>query len=241
MIITKIIQTCRVAVAILIILLACTSRSTEPDMIVNPDAAKSKYTFLSLGDSYTIGERVSEADRWSVQLAGLLRQEKVDVGNPDIIARTGWTTAELQEAIKASGNQRTYDLVSLLIGVNNQYRGQSQDQYRTEFRELLQTAIKFASGKTNRVFVLSIPDWGVSPFAAGSDKARILREIDQFNAIAQEECQKEGIAYVDITLFSRLAAGNNSQFASDGLHYSGKQMKQWAEMALPVARELLKK
>lgn len=210
-------------------------------MIVNPDAAKSAYTFLSLGDSYTIGERVSEADRWSVQLAGLLRKDNVDVGNPDIIARTGWTTAELQEAIKASGNQKTYDLVSLLIGVNNQYRGQSQDQYRTEFRELLQTATKFAGGKTNRVFVLSIPDWGVSPFAAGSDKARISREIDQFNAIAQEECQKAGIYYVDITPLSRSAAGDPSQFASDGLHYSGKQMKQWAEMALPVAKKLLKK
>lgn len=210
-------------------------------MIVNPDAAKSAYTFLSLGDSYTIGERVSEADRWSVQSAGLLRKDNVDVGNPDIIARTGWTTAELQEAIKASGNQKTYDLVSLLIGVNNQYRGQSQDQYRTEFRELLQTATKFAGGKTNRVFVLSIPDWGVSPFAAGSDKARISREIDQFNAIAQEECQKAGIYYVDITPLSRSAAGDPSQFASDGLHYSGKQMKQWAEMALPVAKKLLKK
>lgn len=210
-------------------------------MITNPDAAKSAYTFLSLGDSYTIGERVSEADRWSVQLAGLLRQAKVDVGNPDIIARTGWTTAELQEAIKASGNQKTYDLVSLLIGVNNQYRGQSQDQYRTEFRELLQTATKFAGGKTNRVFVLSIPDWGVSPFATGGDKVRVSREIDQFNTIAQEECQKAGITYVDITPLSRSAAGDNSQFASDGLHYSGKQMKQWAEKALPVVKELLKK
>ncbi|AKD58789.1 SGNH/GDSL hydrolase family protein [Spirosoma radiotolerans] len=210
-------------------------------MIINPDAAKSEYTFLSLGDSYTIGERVSETDRWSVQLAGLLRKDNVDVGNPDIIARTGWTTAELQEAIKASGNQKTYNLVSLLIGVNNQYRGQSQDQYRTEFRELLQTATKFAAGKTNRVFVLSIPDWGVSPFAAGGDKARVSREIDQFNAIAQDECQKAGIVYVDITPLSRSAAGDDSQFASDGLHYSGKQMKQWAEKALPVAKELLKK
>lgn len=236
MIITKIIQ-----ILVLTFLLACTSQPAEPNMIINPDAAKSKYTFLSLGDSYTIGERVSEADRWSVQLSGLLRQEKVDVGNPDIIARTGWTTAELQEAIKASGNQKTYDLVSLLIGVNNQYRGQSQNQYRTEFRELLQTATKFASGKTNRIFVLSIPDWGVSPFAAGGDKVRVSREIDQFNAIAQEECQKAGIVYVDITPFSRSASGDNSQFASDGLHYSGKQMKQWAEMALPVAKDLLKK
>jgi len=146
----------------------------------------------------------------------------------------------LQTAINASGNQKIYSLVSLLIGVNNQYRGQSQDQYRTEFRELLQTATKFAGGKASRVFVLSIPDWGVSPFAAGEDKTRVSREIDQFNAIAQEECQKAGIAYVDITSLSRSAAGDNSQFASDGLHYSGRQMKQWAEKALPVAQALLK-
>ena len=240
MVIALLIKSCRVAVAILTLSLACTSRSTEPDMIVNPDASSFAYSFLSLGDSYTIGERVSETDRWSVQLAGMLRQANVEVGNPDIIARTGWTTAELQTAINASGNQKIYSLVSLLIGVNNQYRGQSQDQYRTEFRELLQTATKFAGGKASRVFVLSIPDWGVSPFAAGEDKTRVSREIDQFNAIAQEECQKAGIAYVDITSLSRSAAGDNSQFASDGLHYSGRQMKQWAEKALPVAQALLK-
>lgn len=230
-----------IKILVLTFLFACTSRSAEPNMLINLHAPKAEYTFLSLGDSYTIGEQVPEADRWSVQLAGLLRQNGVDVGNPDIIARTGWTTAELQQAIKASGNQRTYSLVSLLIGVNNQYRGQSQEQYRTEFRELLKTATTFAGGKANHVFVLSIPDWGVSPFAGGGNSTKIPGEIDQFNAIAQDECQKAGIAYVDITSLSRSAAGDNSQFASDGLHYSGKQMKQWAEKALPVAKALLKK
>lgn len=206
---------------------------------VLPAAPEAKYTFLSLGDSYTIGESVAEADRWSVQLAGMLRKEGVDVGNPDIIAKTGWTTAELQEAIKASGNRNTYSLVSLLIGVNNQYRGQRPERYRTEFRDLLQTAVQYAGGKSARVFVLSIPDWGVSPFAADRDKAKIAREIDQFNTLAKEECQKAGIAYVDITPLTRSATGDESQFASDGLHYSGKQMSQWAERALPVAKKLL--
>ena len=224
-----------------IILLACTQPITQPDMVVNLNASTSKYSFLSLGDSYTIGESVSEYERWSVQLAGLLRTDKVDVADPDIIARTGWTTAELQDAIKASNNQKTYNLVSLLIGVNNQYRGQSQDRYRPEFRELLQTATKFAGGKTAHVFVLSIPDWGSSPFANGRDKAQIGKEIEQFNAIAQDECQRAGIAYVDITPITRKAAGDNKQFANDGLHYSGKQMKQWAEKALPVVKELLTK
>ena len=198
-----------------------------------------KYSFLSLGDSYTIGESVSEKDRWSVQLAALLRQNGVDVGNPDIIARTGWTTAELQSAIKASGNSKTYDLVSLLIGVNNQYRGQSISTYRTEFQELLQTAIRFAKGKKDRVIVLSIPDWGQSPFAQGRDQQKIATEIDSFNSVAKEECQKLGIAFVDITPISRQNSGDASQFASDGLHYSGKQMRLWAGKALPVAKKSL--
>ncbi|NEU65523.1 SGNH/GDSL hydrolase family protein [Spirosoma agri] len=208
-------------------------------MITNPDASKAKYSFLSLGDSYTIGESVSASERWSVQLAGLLRKDGVDVADPDIIARTGWTTAELQDAIKASGNQKTYGLVSLLIGVNNQYRGQSQDRYQTEFRALLQTAINFAGGKSNRVFVLSIPDWGQSPYAQGRNQKQIAEAIDAFNAIAQQECKAAGVAYVDITPFSRKAAGDDTQFASDGLHYSGKQMLQWAQASLPTAKGLL--
>ena len=224
-----------------VILFACTSQATESGMVVNPNAGSSKYTFLSLGDSYTIGESVSASDRWSVQLAGLLRRDSLDVADPDIIARTGWTTAELQDAIKSSGNQKTYALVSLMIGVNNQYRGQSQDRYRTEFRELLQTAVKFAGGSASHVFVLSIPDWGRSPYAASRDKNQIASEIDQFNAMAKEECQKVGNAFVDITPATRSAAGDNTQFANDGLHYSGKQMQKWAEAALPIVKASLKK
>lgn len=223
------------------VLLACRHQSVDPVMLTKPDVVTNAYSFLSLGDSYTIGESVDASARWSVQLAGLLRESGIDVANPDIIAKTGWTTAELQNAIRDSGNQKTYDLVSLLIGVNNQYRGQSQNQYRTEFRELLQTAIKFAGGKTSRVFVLSTPDWGASPYAQGRDRSSIANDIDMFNAIAQDECRKLGISYVDITPLSRKAATDISQFASDGLHYSGKQMRQWAEMALPVAKDLLKK
>ena len=224
-----------------ICLLACAPVSTQPDSNVNPTNSVSKYSFLALGDSYTIGESVSEYERWPVQLADRLRKDSVSIADPDIIARTGWTTAELQDAIKASGNQKTYSLVSLLIGVNNQYRGQGEDRYRTEFRELLQTSVKFAGGKPAHVFVLSIPDWGFSPFAAGRDKAKITREIDAFNAVAQDECRKAGVAYVDITPLTRSASGDNTQFAFDGLHYSGRHMQQWAEKALPVVKDLLKK
>ena len=221
---------------------SCTSQTPDPGMTTgtNQTPATSKNAFLALGDSYTIGESVGETDRWPVQLAGLLRKDSLDVANPDILARTGWTTAELQDEIKRSGNQKTYRLVSLMIGVNNQYRGQSQDRYRTEFADLLQTAINFADRKANHVFVLATPDWGRSPYAAGQDKARITQEIDQFNAIAKDECQKAGVAFVDITPLTRTAAGDASQFASDGLHYSGKQMMKWAETALPVVKRLLK-
>ncbi|MGI4823231.1 MAG: GDSL-type esterase/lipase family protein, partial [Janthinobacterium lividum] len=195
----------------------------------------------ALGDSYTIGEGAPAADRWPVQLATLARAQGLPVASPDIIARTGWTTAELQAAIVASGNHRTdYGLVSLLIGVNNQYRGQSVGLYRTEFKQLLATAVAYAGGKAGHVVVLSIPDWGQTPFAQGRNQAQIARDIDQFNAVAQAECQAMGIAYVDITDFTRGAAGDASQFTSDGLHYTGSQMRQWAGRVLPVVQGLLK-
>ncbi len=198
-------------------------------------------SYLALGDSYTIGEGAAEADRWPVQLAKLAQQTGLGVQVPDIIARTGWTTAELQEAIAASGNHRTdYGLVSLLIGVNNQYRGQGQALYRTEFRQLLATAEQFAGGRAGHVLVLSIPDWGQTPFAKGRDQDQIGREIDQFNAVARDECRQAGIAYVDITFLTRAAASDASQFVSDGLHYTGPQMRLWAQQALPVVQGLLK-
>ena len=198
-------------------------------------------SFLALGDSYTIGEGVSAAARWPGQLAVLARQQGVALQAPEIIARTGWTTAELQTAIAAANNQQTYGLVSLLIGVNNHYRGQTVALYRQEFRALLGTAVRLAGGRAGRVVVLSVPDWGKSPFAQrqGRDPARIGLEIDQFNAAAQQECRQAGIAYVDITPLTRTAAGNAAQFTRDGLHYSGLQMRQWAQLALPVVAKLL--
>ena len=203
--------------------------------------APAEIAYLALGDSYTIGEGAAVADRWPVQLAALAGQQGVALGAPDIVARTGWTTAELQTAIAGSGNRRTdYGLVSLLIGVNNQYRGQSSEAYRAEFKELLATAGRFAGGRMSQVVVLSIPDWGQTPFAEGRDRARIGQEIDQLNAVAQQECQRASVAYVDITPLTRAAAPDRSQFTADGLHYTGPQMRRWAELALPVVRGLLK-
>jgi lysophospholipase L1-like esterase len=197
-------------------------------------------SYLALGDSYTIGEGETATHRWPVQLAALARQQGLNLGEPTIIARTGWTTAELQEAIAAAHDTHTYGLVSLLIGVNNQYRGQSLALYRTEFQALLATAIAFAGGQPRHVLVLSIPDWGVTPFAHDRNQAQIAQEIDQFNAVAHEECQHADVAFVDITPRTRAAAGEVTQFTADGLHYTGVQMQQWAELALPVVQQQLR-
>lgn len=199
-----------------------------------------KYTYLALGDSYTIGESVPESDRWGVLLAGLLRAKNIDVSNPVTIARTGWTTAELSQAIKNQNITQTFDLVSLLIGVNNQYRGQSLESYRTEFRQLLQTSVTFAKNNPANVIVLSIPDWGATPFAQSRDRTQIAREIDAFNAVAREETKQAGIVFIDINPISKKALNDVSYVASDGLHYSGKMHLEWAQMALPEAEKILK-
>ena len=197
------------------------------------------FHYLALGDSYTIGEGVPVTDRWPNQLATLLEAEAIQV-EVTIIARTGWTTSELWQGIQAREIQLPYDLVSLLIGVNNQYRGYDIDEYRDQFVFLLNKAIEYASGEPKQVIVASIPDWGVTPFAAGRDCDQIAKEIDRFNLVNREETEKAGIHYVDVTPASREAASNAALIASDGLHPSGKMYAIWAEKVLPVARDILK-
>jgi len=194
---------------------------------------------LALGDSYTIGEGVAPEDRWSMQLAELLRAHGYQVYEPNILARTGWTTGELAAAIQEAELQPPYDLVSLLIGVNNQYRGYSPDEYRQQFGELLEQAIAFAGGEPRRVLVLSIPDWGVTPYAARHDRAAIAAEIDGFNAINRQIAEERGVNYVDITQVSRQAGEDETLLASDGLHPSGKMYAEWARLVLPAALQAL--
>jgi lysophospholipase L1-like esterase len=193
---------------------------------------------LALGDSYTIGEGVPARERWPVQLVGLLRQHDFSVEEPEIIARTGWTTGELHRALEDAELSPPYDLVTLLIGVNNQYRGYPQDEYREQFAALLQAAIGYAGGRAQRVLVLSIPDWGVTPYAEGRDRQRIAGEIDAFNQVNREETELAGALYLDITPLSRRAAEDVSLLAGDGLHPSGKMYAAWAEMALPLVSKL---
>jgi len=196
--------------------------------------------FLALGDSYTIGESVDESDRWPNQLTMSLGQEGFST-EVTIIARTGWTTSELWEGIRARKVDPPYDLVSLLIGVNNQYRGCDIDEYREQFIFLLSKAIEYADGDANRVLVLSIPDWGVTPFAGGRDSKRIATEIDLFNSVNRKETEKAGAHYVNITPVSRKAINDSSLVADDGLHPSGKMYAEWSTLALPIVRDVLTK
>ena len=195
--------------------------------------------YLALGDSYTIGESVSEDDRWPNQLAGLLKTNDTSI-EVTIIARTGWTTDELWSGIQTVKMQPPYDLVSLLIGVNNQYRGRDINEYRDGFVFLLNKAIEYAGGDPNRVIVLSIPDWGVTPFASSRDSKRIAVEINQFNSVNEEESKKVGVYYVDVTPISREAVHDASLIASDGLHPSGKMYTEWARLAYHEALKVLK-
>jgi len=204
---------------------------TAGDALSSGSATSLRY--LALGDSYTIGESVGADERWPVQLAARLRERGLAVGEPQIIARTGWTTDELSDAIDRAMPNGPFDLVSLLIGVNNQYRGLDSAAYRTEFRRLLQRAIGFAGGRAGRVLVLSIPDWGVTPFASGRDRSRVAAEIDAFNGINQAEAKRAGVRYVDITTESRAAGSDPTLIAGDGLHPSGRMYAEWVELALP--------
>ena len=185
-------------------------------------------TFLALGDSYTIGESVAEEERWPNQLAGALSKKGKNVSKPTIIATTGWRTDNLKEAILKANLKNEYDLVSLLIGVNNQYQGKPAEQYAIEFEELLKVAISLAKGKRKNVFVVSIPDYGFTPFGLPK-KEGISKQIDVFNEINKSIAEKYKVAYCNITDISRQGIANPSLVAADGLHPSGKMYSLWVE------------
>ena len=202
-----------------------------------------KYTYLALGDSYTIGESVAAAENFPNQTVTMLNSSSLNFQPARIIARTGWTTDELEAGISAANANdpllTSYDFVSLLIGVNNQYRGRSVDNYKPEFEELLKKAIQFAGGKAEHVIVLSIPDWGVTPFAAGSDRKKIAIQIDAYNEANKLIAQKYTVHYINITPGTREAANDTSLLAGDSLHPSGKAYKKWAEDVVAVIKSQL--
>lgn len=192
-------------------------------------AAQKTYTYLALGDSYTIGESLPLKDNFPYQTVDLLRKKGMSIVDPEIIAKTGWTTDELIDAIAKESLKTSYEFVSLLIGVNNQYRGRDIAIYEKEFEQLLKQSIQFAGGKQDHVFVLSIPDWGATPFAKDRDQDKITREIDLYNASNQKITQQYNVHYIEITAGTRDAKKDLRLVAEDKLHPSKIEYARWAE------------
>ncbi|MFK7953786.1 MAG: SGNH/GDSL hydrolase family protein [Ekhidna sp.] len=210
----------------LLALFCCLSCTPKKSAMMNE---KKAISFLALGDSYTIGEAVTRDERWPVQLTRKLRNDSAMIDDPVIIATTGWTTDELKKGILQADLKDKYDFVTLLIGVNNQYRGYPLSQYELEFKELLQIAIDFAQGEPSNVLVISIPDYGVTPFAQerGLSEEKIAKELDEYNAVAEKIATLRDVKFFNITEDSRMAKEDTSLVASDGLHPSGKMYEQW--------------
>lgn len=198
-------------------------------------------SYLALGDSYTIGESVPGQENFPHQAIDLLSKTGYAFSKPTIVAKTGWTTDELEQGISKATLDSTYDIVSLLIGVNNQYRGRSSEEYAEQFQALLKKAIGFAGNHPEHVFVLSIPDWGATPFAAGRDRTQIAKEIDTFNAINKTITEKYQVHYIDITPGTREAATDMTLVTSDHLHPSGKEYSRWAKkLADEIQKAMMK-
>ena len=224
--------------SLLMFLFACSQKETVSTAPTQPYAA-SVYTWLVLGDSYSIGQGVTEAERFPAQTVTMLLQKGLAFQQPTYIATTGWTTSNLQNGI-STVNPNPHTIVSLLIGVNDQYTRRDTIGYRERFTQLLIKSIELARGKKQNVFVLSIPDYSVTPFAASTDTARIRLELDWLNAINRNITNAYGCPYLDITASTKEARYNRLLLASDGLHPSGTMYKQWAERLTPMIVQSLK-
>ncbi|MFK7970292.1 MAG: SGNH/GDSL hydrolase family protein [Bacteroidia bacterium] len=226
---------------VFILTIACGDKTTIEPRPPGPDPPPidSTVTFLALGDSYTIGESVPVSMRWPVQLADSLNARGWKCEEPVIIARTGWTTDELDRGIDQAGIRDTFGLVSLLIGVNNQFRGRPVEGYAPEFRDLLNQAIRFGRGDTSRVFVVSIPDYGPTPFGQRYDTVKIARELDAYNHVADSICKIYNIPFFNITPISRQAREFPELVANDGLHPSGEMYRRWVELFRKNVEKLL--
>ena len=198
------------------------------------------YTYLALGDSYTIGEQVPIHNNFPHQLVQLLRKQHFDVADPVIIATTGWTTDELAASIREHNIHETFSFVTLLIGVNNQYRGRSIENYKEEFLQLLNQAIAFAGNNATHVIVLSIPDWGATPYAEGRDRQKIAKEINEYNAACKEIALANKCQYLEITESTRQNGQKPEYLTGDHLHPSAKEYMVWAERLADVVAKTLK-
>ena len=226
--------------------ISCTSQddsdyTPSPPIIEEPDPepeTKGPFTYLALGDSYTIGHAVVENERFPIQLATRLNEDGYEVTETHIVAKTGWTTDELQAGIANETDlSSSYQFVSLLIGVNNQYRNRPVDTFKPEFTALLEQAIEFAAGNKDRVFVVSIPDYAYTPF--GNGNSTTSEGIDVYNAAKKEIAEAMGIRFFDITPISREGLDQPELVASDNLHPSGEQYRRWVALMLPGVKEML--
>lgn len=216
-------------------------KATIADTVQPKTMTNDSVTYLALGDSYTVGEAEPRSESYPYQLVDSLNSNGFKVYEPNVIATTGWTTADLINGIAMSGiNGKTFGFVTLLIGVNDQYQQLSLDNYSTEFTQVLHEAVGFVGGQADRVFVLSIPDWGVTPFANGQDSV-IYPQIVAFNQVNQDICRSAGVNYLDVTTISRTAANDPTLIAPDGLHFSGKMYALWIKMLEPMVAAKLKK
>ncbi|MFA0965032.1 SGNH/GDSL hydrolase family protein [Roseivirga sp. BDSF3-8] len=218
-----------------VVIISCSDEEVTPDTRL-PDDNLNRY--LALGDSYTIGESVPATGRFPIQLTDSLRERGFEIATPRVIATTGWTTGNLLTALGQEQPNGNYDLVTLLIGVNNQFQGRSLEEYEREFRELLDMAIGYAMGNKDRVIVVSIPDYGYTPFGAGRQE-QISRGVDQFNEANRRITDSMNVAYVNITPISRNGLDRPELVANDGLHPSAIQYSEWVELLIPEAQRIL--
>ncbi|MDB5230039.1 MAG: hydrolase family protein [Chitinophagaceae bacterium] len=198
------------------------------------------HSYLALGDSYTIGEGLPLHESFPYQLIQLLREKGLHFYAPEIVAQTGWTTSELAEHLLHHQLNEKYDFATLLIGVNNQYRGLSIEDYKTDFEFLLRKAVHYAGGISDHVFILSIPDYSKTPFVKGKDTHKIETEINAYNELNKNIAQQQKVQYISITDESKKTAKDKSLLAADGLHYSAVAYKTWAESIAEKISELIK-
>jgi len=197
------------------------------------------FRFLALGDSYTIGESTPLCENWPNQLVVALRQTGIEISPPTIIAETGWTTQDLLLALNKANLKHPYNLVTLLIGVNNQYRGWGLAEYRQEIHLLLRQAIAYGGNDPGKVIVISIPDWGKTPFANDRNRRQIRAEIEAFNAINCPAAWQAGTHYLDVTPISRQVLNDPDLIAADDLHPSPKMYAAWVQLLFPIAYAIL--
>ncbi len=215
------------------ILVLCFLLAIPSKLIAQHDAI----SFLALGDSYTVATSEKKVNSWPVQLTQILKKKGVSLNSPEILAKAGWTSTDLIENMEKQQLSNSFGLVGLLIGVNNQYKNKDIDIFKREFPRLLETSIALAKNDPKNVFVLSIPDWSVTPFARFKDKKKIVKELNNYNSIIEEEAKKRGVLFIEITQSSRNAAVNPSLIASDSLHPSKKMYKLWAKK---ISKKLFK-